>query len=115
MTPVPAGHIKKTPTQPVGCEMVRAQTTDLLRWKRMFYPRDTAPLSISKISHKEQTEKIIGTLKPFVTPPVLHIRVALKTRSDVCSLVLFNVVKRAFSFELEIDRFLNVLMSDAFG
>ncbi|RUS89323.1 hypothetical protein EGW08_002930 [Elysia chlorotica] len=38
MTSVLAGHIILTPTQPVGDEITRAETTDLLRRKPMFYP-----------------------------------------------------------------------------
>ncbi|RUS90784.1 hypothetical protein EGW08_001495 [Elysia chlorotica] len=45
MTPVSVGLIKLTPIQPVGGEIARARTTDLLRRKPMFYPRATTPSS----------------------------------------------------------------------
>ncbi|RUS69367.1 hypothetical protein EGW08_022871 [Elysia chlorotica] len=42
MTPVSAGHIILTPTQPVGMATARIRTRDLLRRKPMFYPWTTA-------------------------------------------------------------------------
>ncbi|RUS91937.1 hypothetical protein EGW08_000339, partial [Elysia chlorotica] len=46
-------HMKLTPTQPVGGEIARARTADLLRRKPMFYRGATAPLGI--YCNKERT------------------------------------------------------------